>query len=126
MSSTQVKYPTLVSSQPYRRTRGPETSIRKLAVAILLQAFRDLLTPSRSGEENRRNGEKWQRDALHWFFSEEKTPGSFYWVCDVLEIGSRRILEVLRSYQRYDREQLKGLASKLSKFQIRPKSFAGN
>ena len=105
---------------------GPEASIRKLAVAILLQALRDLLTPSRSGKEIRQNWKKWQQDALHWFFSEEKAPGSFYWVCNVLNIGSWRILEVLRSYQRKDREQLKGLASKLSKFQIRPKSFAGN
>ncbi len=126
MSSTQVKYPQLVSSQPYRRTRGPETSIRKLAVAILVQALRDLLTPSRSGQENRKNWEKWQQDALHWFFSEEKTPGSFYWVCDILNIGSWRILEVLRSYQRYDREQLTGLMSKWSELQIRSTSFAGN
>ena len=126
MSSTQVKYPKGVSSQPYRWTRGPEASIRKLAVAILRQALRDFLTPSRSGKENRKNWEKWQQDALHWFFSEEKTPASFYWVCEILDIGSLRILEVLRSYQRYDRERLKGLASKLSKFQIRPKSFTGN
>ena len=47
-------------------------------------------------------------------------------MCDILNIGSWRILEVLRSYQRYDREQLKRLVSKLSEFQIRPKSFAGN
>ncbi len=126
MSSTQCEYLKLVSSQPYRRTRGPEASIRRLAVAILLQALRDLLTPRRSGKENRRNWEKYQQDALHWFFSEEKTPGSFYWVCDILNIGSRRILEVLRSYQRYDREQLKGLVSKLSELQIRPTSFTGN
>jgi len=126
MSSAQVKYPKLVSSQPYRRTRGLEASFRKLAVAILLQALRDLLTPSRSGNENRKNWEKWQQDARHWFFSEEKAPGSFDWVCKVLNLGSWRILEVLRSYQRQDREQVKGLASKLSKFQIRPKSFAGN
>jgi hypothetical protein len=126
MSSTQVEYPKLVSSQPYRRTRGSEASIRKLAVGILLQALRDLLIPSRSGKENRRNWEKYQQDALHWFFSEEKTPGSYCWVCDILAIGSWRILEVLRSYQRYDREQLKGLVSKLSELQIRPTSFTGN
>jgi len=126
MSSTQVQYLKLVSSQPYRWTRGPEASIRKLAVAILLQALRDLLTPSKSGKENRKHWEKWQQDALHWFFSEENTPGSFYWVCDVLDIGSWRILDVLRSYQRYDREQLKELVSRLSEIQIRPKSFAGN
>ena len=126
MSSKQVKYPHLVSSQPYRRTRGPETAIRKLAVAILMQALRDLLTSSRSGKEKRRNWEQWQQDALHWFFSEEKAPGSFYWVCDIINIGSWRILEVLRSYQRYDREQMKGLMSKLSELQIRSTSFAGN
>ncbi len=126
MSITQVEYPKLVSSQPYRRTLGPEASIRRLAVAILLQALRDLLTPRRSGKENRRNWEKWQQEALHWFLSEKNAPGSFHWVCDILNIGSWRILEVIRSYQRSDREQLKGLASKLSKFQIRPKSFAGN
>ncbi|MCZ6877401.1 MAG: hypothetical protein O7G29_04590 [Acidobacteria bacterium] len=119
-------YPKLVSSQPYRRTRGPEASIRKLAIAILLQALRDFLTPSRSGKENRKNWEKWQQDALYWFLSQEKAPGSFDWVCDVLNIGSWRILEVLRSDQLEDCEQLKGLASQLSKLQIRPKSFAGN
>jgi hypothetical protein len=126
MSSAQVKYPRLVSSQPYRRTKGPEASIRKLAVAILLQALRDLLTPGRSGKENGTNWEKWQQDALHWFFSEEKAPGSFYWACGLLNIGSGRIREVLRSYQPYDRERLKGIPSRLSKFQIRPKAFVGN
>jgi len=124
MSSTQVEYPKLVSSQPYRRTKGPEASIRKLAVAILLQALRDLLTPSRSGKENRTNWEKWQQDALHWFFSEEKAPGSFYWVCEVLNIGSWRILKGLRI--RRDRKQREEVVRKLSEFQIRPQSFAGS
>jgi len=126
MPNTQVEYLKLVSSEPYGRERGLDGSIKKLAVAILVQALRDLLTPRKSGKENRRNGEKWQQDALHWFSSEETTPGSLYWVCDILNIGSWRIREGLRIYQRCDRDQLKGLVSKLSEFQIRPKSFAGN
>ena len=110
----------------YGREKGLEPSVKKLAVAILLQALRDLLAPRKSGKENKRNWERWQRDAQEWFFCEETTPGSFYWVCEVLSIGSWRILEGLRIYQRCDREQLEELARKLSEFQIRAQSFAGS
>ena len=106
----------------YGREKGLEPSVKKLAVAILLQALRDLLAPRKSGKENKRNWERWQRDAQEWFFSEETTPGSFYWVCEILNIGSWRILKGLRI--RRDHNQLEEVVRKLSEFQIRPKSFA--
>jgi len=76
------------------------------------------------GKENRKNWEGWQRDAQEWFFSEETTPGSFYWVCEVSHIGSWRILKGLRI--RRDRKQLEEVVRKLSEFKIRPQSFAGS
>ena len=124
MSITYVEHLKLTRQGLYGREKGLEPSVKKLAVAILLQALRDLLAPSKSGKENRRNWERWQRDAQEWFFCEETTPGSFYWVCEVLNIGSWRILKGLRI--RRDRKQLEEVVRKLSEFQIRPQSFAGN
>ncbi len=124
MSITYVEHLKLTSQGLYGREKGLEPSVKKLAVAILLQALRDLLAPSKSGKENRRNWERWQRDAQEWFFSEKSTPGSFYWVCEVLNIGSWRILKGLRI--RRDRKQREEVVRKLSEFQIRPQSFAGS
>ena len=107
----------------YGREKGLEPSVKKLALAILLQALRDLLAPSKSGKENRRNWKRWQRDAQEWFSCEETTPGSFYWVCEVLNIGSWRILKGLRI--RRDHNQLAEVVRKLSD-QIRPQSLAGS
>ena len=106
----------------YGREKGLEPSIKKLALAILLQAMRDLLATRKSGKGYRKNWEGWQRDAQEWFFSEETTPGSFYWVYEILNIGSWRILKVLRI--RRDHNQLEEVVRKLSEFQIRPQSFA--
>ncbi len=126
MSITYVEHLKPTRQGPYGREKGLEPSVKRLALAILIQALRDLLAPSKCGKENRRNWEGWQRDAQEWFFSEGTTPGSFYWVCEVLNIGSWRILKGLRIYQRRDRKQLEEVARKLSEFQIRPQSFAGS
>ena len=124
MSITYVEYLKLTRQGFYGQEKGLRTSVKNLALAILLQALRDLLAPSKSGKENRNNWGGWQRDAQEWFFSEERTPGSFYWVCEVSNIGSWRILKGLRI--RRDRKQLEEVARKLSEFQIRPQSFAGS
>lgn len=124
MSITYVEHLKPTSQGLYGQEKGLEPSVKKLALAILLRALRDLLAPSKSGKENRSNWEGWQRDAQEWFFSEETTPGSFYWVCEVSNIGSWRILKGLRI--RRDRRQLEEVVRKLSELQIRPQSFAGS
>ena len=124
MAITHVEHLRLASQGLDGHQKGPEAAVRKLALAILLQALRDLLASSKSGKENRQNWEEWQKDALHWFLCEKTTPGSFYWVCEVSHIGSWRILKGLRI--RRDRKQLEEVVRKLSEFQIRPQSFAGS
>jgi len=124
MSITYVEHLKPTSQGLYGQEKGLEPSVKKLALAILLRALRDLLAPRKSGKKNRKNWEGWQRDAQEWFFSEETAPGSFYWVCEVSNIGSWRILKGLRI--RRDRRQLEEVVSKLSELQIRPQSFAGS
>ena len=124
MSITYVDYLEPTRQGLYDREKGLEPSVKKLALAILLRALRDLLAPSKSGKNNRQKWVKWQKDALHWFYSEKTTPGSFYWVCEVLNIGSWRILKGLRIGR--DRRQLEEVVRKLSELQIRPQSVAGS
>ncbi len=68
-----------------------------MAFAILVQAVRDLMSPKKSSE---RDWAIWQEDALEWFFSKETTPGSFYWVCEVLDISEWGFRKGVRAFER--------------------------
>ena len=65
-----------------RKPRLNHTS-RKLALAILLQALRDVVSPKPYTWDR---GTNWTEDAREWIQSDAATPGSFRWVCQVLEI----------------------------------------
>ena len=60
--------------------KGDDWSI-KLAIRMINQAVLDLTlkNPSSAGAK------EWQQDAYEWFLSEETTPGSFVWWCQILE-----------------------------------------
>ena len=60
---------------------GVNTPEKKLLVAILAQALRDLVY---AGRFSPTKGPAF--DALKWFSSEQTSPGSFLWICTALEI----------------------------------------
>ncbi len=106
----------LESSGLYPREHRPESSLRNLSLGILLQAFRDVVAPKKASNKEWR---LWRQDALDWFSSEENYPGSFQWVCEVLEISQKELREWLESYLLSDKDRQKEMARKLTRFQIR-------
>ena len=87
-----------------------------MAFAILVQAVRDLMSPKKSSQ---RDWAIWQEDALEWVFSEETTPGSFYWVCEVVDISEWRFRKGVRAFERSGRKQQEEMSKKISGFQLR-------
>lgn len=98
---------------PERKKADPTS--RKLALGILLQAFRDIVSPRRS---TWKKGEDWKADAFDWFASDSIYPGSFCWVCHMLQISPSEIRRWLRQYQQSGEADRKRLARKLVRFQI--------
>ena len=94
----------------------PRESTNNLASAILVQAVRDLMSPKKSSQKD---WAIWQDDALGWFFSAETTPGSFYWVCEVLDISEWGFRKGVRAFERGSRKQQEEISKKLSGFQLR-------
>jgi hypothetical protein len=111
-----MKASALESEGLYPQTKKPDPSLRNLALGILLQAFRDIVAPKKSSNKE---WELWRQDALDWFYSDEKHPGSFRWVCDVLEMNHRDLREWLHAYKKSRGERKKEMARKLIRFQIR-------
>lgn len=111
-----MKATVLESEGLYPQTTKPDSSLRNLALGILLQAFRDIVAPKKSSNQE---WEIWRKDALEWFFSEESHPGSFLWVCEVLEMSPRELRHWLHTYQRSDSLRKREMARKLIRFQIR-------
>jgi hypothetical protein len=99
----------------YPRGRNYDPAARKLALAILLQAFRDIVSPRRY---NWKKDEDWHTDAMEWFHGEKDHPGSFPWVCHHLNIEPSLIREWLARYNNGDRMQKKRMAQNLIRFQI--------
>ena len=120
MAITYVERVKLASQGLYQQKKGPESPLRRLAFAILLQALRDFFAVQRSGKNNK--WEAWQRDAIEWFFSKERAPGSFHWVCDLLEVDPRRIPKLLLSSHNPDDKHQKEWVEKFSQFQIQHSS----
>lgn len=111
-----MKASVIESEGLYPQTKKPDASLRNLALGILLQAFRDIVAPKKSSNKE---WELWRQDALEWFFTEECHPGSFTWVCDVLEMSPRELRDWLHDYKRSDGRRKKEMAKKLIRFQIR-------
>ena len=85
----------LESEGLYPQTKKPEPSLRNLALGILLQAFRDIVAPKKASNKE---WEEWRQDALEWFYSHENQPGSFFWVCEVLEMNPNDLRNWLQEY----------------------------
>ncbi|MGH9340877.1 MAG: hypothetical protein ACRD1R_15100 [Acidobacteriota bacterium] len=104
------------SSGLYPQTKRPDPSLRNLALGILLQAFRDIVAPKKNANQE---WKFWRQDAVEWFYSDAKGPGSFMWVCELLEMNSRELREWLHAYKHSNQSRKKEMARKLTRFQIR-------
>ncbi len=100
----------------YPQTKRPDPALRNLAIGILLQAFRDIVAPKKASNKE---WELWQQDALEWFSSDEYYPGSFSWVCEVLQAKAADFRTWLENYRDSDPESKREMARKLVRFQIR-------
>ncbi|RPI29264.1 MAG: hypothetical protein EHM61_02220 [Acidobacteria bacterium] len=99
----------------YPQTKKSDSSVRNLALAILLQAFRDVIAPRKSSNKE---WALWRRDAMDWFFADESYPGSFHWVCEILQMNSEELRMWLRTYKRSNRINKKEMVKRLIRFQI--------
>lgn len=106
----------LESEGLYPQTRKPDPSLLNLSLGILLQAFRDIVAPKKTSNKE---WEEWRQDALDWFYSYENQPGSFHWVCEVLEMSPNELRGWLQEYRQSTARQKKEMARKLTRFQIR-------
>ena len=61
-----MKATALESEGLYPQTKKPDPSLRNLALGILLQAFRDIVSPKKVSNKE---WELWRQDALGWFYS---------------------------------------------------------
>lgn len=116
LRKNDMKVPVMESEGLYPQTKKADSSLRNLALGILLQAFRDIVAPKKASVKE---WEAWRTDALEWFLSEEARPGSFYWVCEVLEMRPEELRDWLQRYRRSNRDRKKEMAQKLVRFQIR-------
>jgi hypothetical protein len=82
-----------------------------LATAILLQALKDVLLIGPDCPQGGRIAG--QRDALEWFFSEQKGPGSLHWVSQIIQVDIEKFREWLRLYDESDETQKLKMAQKL-------------
>ena len=105
----------LESEGLYPQTKKPDPSLRNLALGILLQALRDVVSPKKSLNKE---WNFWRKDALDWFHSDEPHPGSLLWVCEVLEVNPKNLRDWLRHYQRSGYNRRKEISKKLVRFQI--------
>ena len=111
-----MKSTILESEGLYPQQKKPEPSLRNLALGILLQALRDIVSPKKSSHKE---WNLWKKDALDWFSSKDTHPGSLAWVCEVLEMDPRELKEWLHRYQHSGYHRKKEMAKKLVRFQIR-------
>jgi hypothetical protein len=73
------------------------TGERDLLSSVLLRAVLDYIRSSPLAIDP-----KWQRDAKQWFDSEERTPFSFIWVCEHLDLEPAEILKLIESFVKDD------------------------
>lgn len=99
----------------YPRCRIYDPPTRKLVLAILLQAFRDIVSPRKY---NWKKDEDWHADAMEWFYGEQDHPGSFPWVCHHLSIDPSLLRDWVARYDKGDRIQKRRMARNLVRFQI--------
>ena len=111
-----MKATILESEGLYPQNRKPDPSMRNLALGILLQAFRDIVSPKKASNKE---WELWRKDALEWFNSNETHAGSLLWVCEVLEMNHKDLRGWLEDYRRSGHSRRREMARSLIRFQIR-------
>lgn len=74
---------------------NPESGVRALWASVLYQAIMDWIGSSELEDRNAKK--RAAEDAQAWFFSDCFEPGSFRWICSVLNIHHSVILEKLNS-----------------------------
>jgi hypothetical protein len=99
----------------YPQARARDRNSKNLALAILIQAFRDVVSPVRSSREWR----FWEQDALQWFAALEDHPGSFQWICGILDLNSSELRRWLDSYRHSGTGRRRKMARKLIRFRFR-------
>ena len=99
-----VKPAVLSSEGLHPRDRRPDRSLVNLAMGIMTQAIRDLISPQKKLDKD---WEEWQADAQHWFDSNEMDTGSFRWVCEVLEVNPEGLRAWVSGLKNLDRKQKK-------------------
>lgn len=104
----------LADEAPRKKPRGDE-SARKLAMAVLIQAFRDIIKPKRSRWPRK---DDWYADARAWFVSDEVYPGSYRWCCDALQYDPDRFRVWLRDYYGSTKERQDRICRSLGQLQI--------
>lgn len=105
-----TKATTLASSGLYPANPLAEPFPRNLALAILLQAFRDAIPLKRPQDKD---GITWRRDATVWFFSDDRNPGSFHWVCEILQLEPWTLRRWLITYRKGTRRRKEEMAREL-------------
>ena len=109
-----MKVQMLENNGLYPQVKTPDRPTRNLALAILNQAFRDIVSPNRASQE----WKTWKRDAARWFSSDDVDLGSFHWVCGVLEIDSLKLRDWLETYCTGGLKRRKEVTRKLLRFRI--------
>ncbi len=96
-------------------------SVRQLAVAILIQALRDTFGTRRA---TLNDDIDWKSDAREWFSAEDSSPGSFQWVCQVLEYNPDVLVEWIDSNQQGRSKRTADIYTRVKRLQIpRLRSF---
>ena len=87
---------------PQRKT--PDRESVHLALGILTQAVRDLVSPQKKHEKD---WEVWQIESKMWFSSQENYPGSFKWVCDIIGTEPEALRRWAQNLAKLERRQLR-------------------
>jgi len=106
----------LISEGLYPPPKKPDPDVRSLALAILVQAFRDVVGPKRRRVD--RQASAWRQDAIDWFFDNDDYPGSFDWVHDVLGPGATKLRNWVRAYLAGSQTARTEMLKQLKHFQI--------
>ncbi len=100
---------------PLPESKRPELQVRKLALGILLQAFRDVAAPRESSKED---WLAWRKDAMEWFCADDLDPGSLNWVCEILGVNPCGLRRWIREYEGSEEGHRREWARKLIRFHI--------
>ena len=83
----------LAKQIPEPLTRGPAMGARRLLAAVLERAVDDAIGPRKPGGARCTPAE--QRAVLDWFAAESMAPGTFKWLCALLEIDAGSVRGVV-------------------------------